>query len=507
MKYKLKIYDIWELGRREKQEDSIFPEYGKAQDSDRLFVLCDGMGGHDAGEVASGTVCAAMAASVSEHCPEPEGAFSDEDFAEALDDAFNALDKKDTGAAKKMGTTLTFLKFHDKGCTIAHMGDSRVYHIRPGKSADDTGILFQTVDHSLVNDLVKVGELTPEEARHSNQKNVITRAMQPNMSKRPKADLYHTSDIKPGDYFMLCSDGMLEQMEDDNLRYIFSDKGGDAPHKVEMLKKVTAQNRDNHSAIIVHVTDVTDVADAADTADIPADRDVSVRDVPEKSQSASGKPSVSSEQSPVASEQSPAASEQSPVSSEQSSDVSEQSGKTAVSPLFRRLRWAIIFVIIVLLAFVGYNMFRHKPDEDNGGKSGRDRTEQVQRSSRPARPAAPAHSADPSESGQVSDSPEQSDHSSASSGHAASPGSSAPSGSQSSGDGNPEDAVIPESTEEASGDDAVPEDVEVSDDAASARRLVEDAVSAIRNAGAADSTDNEDIPSSDTDTVLEQVEQ
>ena len=279
MKYKLKIYDIWELGRREKQEDSIFPEYGKAQDSDRLFVLCDGMGGHDAGEVASGTVCAAMAASVSEHCPEPEGAFSDEDFAEALDDAFNALDKKDTGAAKKMGTTLTFLKFHDKGCTSAHMGDSRVYHIRPGKSADDTGILFQTVDHSLVNDLVKVGELTPEEARHSNQKNVITRAMQPNMSKRPKADLYHTSDIKPGDYFMLCSDGMLEQMEDDNLRYIFSDKGGDAPHKVEMLKKVTAQNRDNHSAIIVHVTDVTDVADAADTADIPADRDVPDRDV------------------------------------------------------------------------------------------------------------------------------------------------------------------------------------------------------------------------------------
>lgn len=488
MKYKLKIYDIWELGRREKQEDSIFPEYGKAQDSDRLFVLCDGMGGHDAGEVASGTVCAAMAASVSEHCPEPEGAFSDEDFAEALDDAFNALDKKDTGAAKKMGTTLTFLKFHDKGCTIAHMGDSRVYHIRPGKSADDTGILFQTVDHSLVNDLVKVGELTPEEARHSNQKNVITRAMQPNMSKRPKADLYHTSDIKPGDYFMLCSDGMLEQMEDDNLRYIFSDKGGDAPHKVEMLKKVTAQNRDNHSAIIVHVTDVTDVADAADTADIPADRDVPDRDVSEKSHSASGQPSVSSEHSPVASEQSP-------VSSEQSSDVSEQSGKTAVSPLFRSLRWAIIFVIMVLLAFVGYNMFRRKSDEDNGGKSGKARTEQVQRPSRPARPAAPAHSADPSESGQVSDSPEQSDHSSASS------------GSQSSGDGNQEDAVIPESMEEASGDDAVPEDGEVSDDAASARRLVEDAVSAIRNAGAADSTDNEDIPSSDTDTVLEQVEQ
>ena len=256
MKYRLEVYTIKELGAREKQEDSIFPEHGKAENTDRLFILCDGMGGHSAGEVASGTVCQAMSLSILNQCPNVEDVFMDDTFQFALNDAFDALDAKDNGEAKKMGTTLAFLKLHAEGATIAHIGDSRVYHIRSGKDANETKILFQTRDHSLVNDLIKIGELTPEEAKYSRQKNVITRAMQPNMEHRPKADLYHMQDILPGDYFMLCSDGILEQMEDDNLRFIFSDKGGSVKDKVDMLKKVTANNRDNHSAIMVHVLNV-----------------------------------------------------------------------------------------------------------------------------------------------------------------------------------------------------------------------------------------------------------
>lgn len=256
MKYRLKVYTIWELGQREKQEDSIFPMHGQAKETDRLFVLCDGMGGHSAGEIASGTVCEAMSGSILRRCPNEESAFTEEVFKQALDDALNALDAKDNGASKKMGTTLTFLKLHAAGATIAHIGDSRVYHIRPGKDVDDTKILFQTRDHSLINDLIKIGELTPEEAKHSRQRNVITRAMQPNMERRPKADMYHTRDIQTGDYFMLCSDGVLEQMEDNNLRFIFSGKGGSAENKVNILKKVTADNRDNHSAIVVHILNV-----------------------------------------------------------------------------------------------------------------------------------------------------------------------------------------------------------------------------------------------------------
>lgn len=255
MKFKVSAYTIWEQGPRPRQEDSIFPAHKGTTSDDRLFLVCDGMGGHSAGDVASSTVCAALSSSVLASC-DAEGEFTDDIFEAALSAAYDALDSKDDGSPKKMGTTLTFLKLHKAGCTIAHIGDSRVYHLRPGADAASTEIVYQTQDHSLVNDLVRIGELTPEEAKTSKQRNVITRAMQPNMERRSRADIAHTSDIRKGDYFLLCSDGILEQMEDDNLKFIFSDMGGDAQHKVEMLIKVTAENHDNHSALLVHITDV-----------------------------------------------------------------------------------------------------------------------------------------------------------------------------------------------------------------------------------------------------------
>lgn len=281
MKYKLKVYSIWEFGQRKDsqgnphQEDSMFPQYGKQSADDRLFILCDGMGGHDAGEVASATVCEAMSESVLNDGHDKEGVFTAEDFSKAINAAFEALDRKDSGAEKKMGTTMTFLKLYDRGAFIAHMGDSRVYQIRPGKTGAETKIVFQTEDHSLVNDLIKIGELTKEEARYSKQKNVITRAMQPNMDRRPKADVYETSDIKGGDYFYMCSDGMLEQAEMENgesLKNIFSEMGGSDENKVEILKSVTEKNRDNHTAFIIHILEVENPTEQpiADKTSAPA---------------------------------------------------------------------------------------------------------------------------------------------------------------------------------------------------------------------------------------------
>lgn len=272
MKFKLKAYSIQEFGQRKDaqgnphQEDSIYPLYGKQTDADRLFILCDGMGGHDAGEVASATVCEAMSQSVNASVPNSEALFTDDMLLKAVNDAFHALDQKDSGATKKMGTTMTFLKLHAGGATIAHMGDSRVYHIRPSKDADSTQILFMTEDHSLVNDLVKIGELTPEEARVSPQKNIITRAMQPHMERQPKADIHHVTDIKPGDYFYLCSDGMLEEMEDANIRFNFSDMNGNDENKVQVLTNATIDNRDNHTALIIHILDVEGEAEGVPAA-------------------------------------------------------------------------------------------------------------------------------------------------------------------------------------------------------------------------------------------------
>jgi protein phosphatase len=255
MQFNIEVRSIWEIGQRKDaegnphQEDNIFPTFGNQSEQDRLFILCDGMGGHDKGEVASLTVCQAMSESI---LSKDSCAFSEVELNDAINNAYSALDEKDNGAENKMGTTMTLLKLFDKGALIAHIGDSRVYHIRPGETGDTTKILFVTQDHSLVNDLVKIGELTPQEAKHSKQKNIITRAMQP-CTRRCKADVYKTDDIKAGDYFYLCSDGMLEQMEDDAIKNIFSESGGDIDKKQKILVGATKENKDNHSAILVHI--------------------------------------------------------------------------------------------------------------------------------------------------------------------------------------------------------------------------------------------------------------
>lgn len=274
MKYILEACNFLELGQRANQEDAIYPPLGEIPTSETTFVVCDGMGGHDAGEVASQTVCQVLAEAVKRNSSEVEGVFSKEAFQKALAETYDALDGKDTGAEKKMGTTMTFLKLHAGGYMIAHIGDSRVYHIRPGKDADETEILFQTRDHSLVNDLIKIGELTPEEAKHSRQKNVITRAIQPNMERRSRADIYESVDVREGDYFLLCTDGVLEQMEDENIKFIFSGRNGGIDRKKEMLVDVTADNRDNHSAVLVYVKSVVSEAETSSKSRLEVDDSV-----------------------------------------------------------------------------------------------------------------------------------------------------------------------------------------------------------------------------------------
>lgn len=245
MKIRTTYLSLQEIGQRTNQEDSIYPALGQIVKDNDLFILCDGMGGHDCGEVASQTVCQAMSAFILEH--------PDTDFETALNAAYDALDAKDNDAEKKMGTTLTFVKLDEGQCLVAHIGDSRVYQIRPSEKK----IVYVTRDHSLVNDLVACGELTPEEAKHSSQKNIITRAMQPHQERRAKADVAILTDIKAGDYFYMCSDGMLEISEDEDIVNVLSLNKTDE-QKLSILKNVTKDNKDNHSAHLIHVVSIDD---------------------------------------------------------------------------------------------------------------------------------------------------------------------------------------------------------------------------------------------------------
>lgn len=248
---KIEIYQpqaIWELGQRDNQEDSIFPAFGKATDDDRLFILCDGMGGHEHGEVASQTVCKAMSDTILSLSKQ---SFTDDDLLDALQTAYRQLDCLDNSHLRKMGTTLCLLYFHQGGLTAAHIGDSRIYHIRPKENR----ILYQSRDHSLVYDLYQAGEISYEEMRTSLQKNIITRAIQPGEESRVRPAIVHIADIQPGDYFYICSDGMLEQMDNDELCRLLSADGSDEKKRMQLIA-ATSDNKDNHSAYLIHIKEV-----------------------------------------------------------------------------------------------------------------------------------------------------------------------------------------------------------------------------------------------------------
>jgi len=244
---------INELGNRSNQEDAIYPVMGEASADQRVFVVCDGMGGLDKGEVASEAVSKAlgeMAKAICDVVPK----FSDDDFRQCLSKAYNALDAADTKREATMGTTMTFLCFHDGGCLVAHIGDSRVYHLRPSLGPEN-GVLFRTRDDSLVQQMYENGEITYEEMRTSPKKNIILKGMQPHQMVRTTATLTHITDVKPGDYFYLCTDGMLEKMDDKELVGILSGSESDEL-KRQRLIEATATNSDNHSAYLIQVKEV-----------------------------------------------------------------------------------------------------------------------------------------------------------------------------------------------------------------------------------------------------------
>lgn len=242
-----------EIGKKDNQEDYLYPIDADA--NTRTFNLCDGMGGHDNGEVASKTAATTLGEFLSR--------FQEIDsptFEEGLSKAYDALDGIDTNSTRKPGTTMTCLCLNANNYLVAHIGDSRIYHIRPSLFNPETGrggILYQSSDHSLVNDLLKAGEITEEEARNFPQRNIITKAMQPHLETRFKADIYEFNDIATGDYFFLCSDGVLEKLSNNRLCQILSDSSLKDEEKLAEIKQICDdETKDNYSCWLIPVDKV-----------------------------------------------------------------------------------------------------------------------------------------------------------------------------------------------------------------------------------------------------------
>lgn len=266
-----------EKGKKPNQEDSLYPQKGKATAECRVLMVCDGMGGHEHGEVASACVADTIGRMTSE-MPLCTSAEMKEAFGQALRQTYDNLDALDTDDShvKKMGTTLTFLALCTDGILVAHIGDSRVYQMRRG-----CGIVFQTRDHSLVNDLIAAGEITEEEARHYPQRNVITRAVQPHQEYPAKASFSLLTDVRKGDLLMLCCDGVVEQLDNaDLVRLLLTDES--LADRLEVLRKECTERgtRDNHTCYIFEVETVegSEIADVSAVGS--ADTSTSNHDAP-----------------------------------------------------------------------------------------------------------------------------------------------------------------------------------------------------------------------------------
>lgn len=264
MKYEfLQPFAIHEIGQRENQEDTIFPNAGQATTDDRLFILCDGMGGHQSGEVASQIVCRELCRYITDHA-QPGVPFTDDNLHEAMHKMYDVLDARDKNTSeRKMGTTLVLLYFHAGGLTAAHLGDSRYYHIRPQTNE----IVYRSFDHSSLNYRFETGEISFEEMKTMKGKNVILRAVLPNQEEREMPDIVHIKDIKPGDWFFMCSDGMLETMSDEELLNTLCNKSLSDEQKFNWLKTSSESNQDNHSAYLIHVSGVMSELVDADQPD------------------------------------------------------------------------------------------------------------------------------------------------------------------------------------------------------------------------------------------------
>ena len=222
--------------RRDVNQDAVLAQFP-------LFVVADGMGGHVGGEIASTSTVARMRELAESGAITAKGL--EKSLARAVKDIASHPDATDEAT----GTTVTGV-FLDTSRGEPHwvtlnIGDSRVYLVREGMIAQ------LTTDHSVVQELVAAGRLSPEEAENHPYGNVITRAVGPSESVTPD---YVRVEIVPGDRFVICSDGLTKELTDYGIRH-FLDENPDPADAVRAMLDAALENggRDNISIIVLNV--------------------------------------------------------------------------------------------------------------------------------------------------------------------------------------------------------------------------------------------------------------
>ncbi len=242
----LEIVALTDPGQvRSHNEDAVF-----ARPSKGIVVLADGMGGYNAGEVASGMTITLLAEQLDTLDFQ---AMDAAEVGECLLEQITLVNQAIYQAAYSqpqyagMGTTLVMGAFFNNKLMLAHVGDSRAYLFRDGE------LSRLTRDHSLLQGQIDSGVLTPEEARYSQNKNLVTRALGVETVVEPEFNRY---DVRIGDVFLLCSDGLNDMVEDEDMALTLQTLKANLPLAGEQLIQLANDNggRDNVSVILVKVT-------------------------------------------------------------------------------------------------------------------------------------------------------------------------------------------------------------------------------------------------------------
>jgi len=237
---------------RSHNEDSI-----AADAAHGLVVLADGMGGYNAGEVASGMATSVLITEV-RHLLDRTPPYSvdpltnapvapriiQEQVLKANTSIFNAAQSQPQYAG--MGTTLVVCLFYDNKVLVAHLGDSRLYRLRGGEFSQVTR------DHSLLQEQLDAGLISAEQAKHAQHKNLVTRALGIDPQVEPEVREY---PVSPGDLFLLCSDGLCDMVSDEDIGDALRAFGNNLNLAAQQLVQMANDNggRDNVSVILVRV--------------------------------------------------------------------------------------------------------------------------------------------------------------------------------------------------------------------------------------------------------------
>lgn len=237
----MKTFSITDTGvTREMNQDYYFATDTNLGNLPNLFIVADGMGGHKAGDYASRHTIERVVASISRNSSEEPVTIIQEAISKANELLVAESNEDETKSG--MGTTLVIATLVGDKLIVANVGDSRLYVI--------SDMVCQiTRDHSLVDEMVRLGELNPSEARSHPDKNIITRAI--GAQKNVKADFFEV-ELAKDDYVLMCTDGLTNMVRDEEiLDIVRSEKEPEAiAHKLVRMANNNG-GRDNITVTII----------------------------------------------------------------------------------------------------------------------------------------------------------------------------------------------------------------------------------------------------------------